>query len=83
MLSIVGSAITLATSICGLLATAQANANLNQLKNLELQLITEDAKGDAADDGLVESLHSQITVLLQAVANEYAQKTGAASAATS
>lgn len=72
MSAIVGPAITLAESICNIIATDQAMANLNALKSAQLSLNAEVAKGDAADDGLIESLHSQITVLLQAVNSQYA-----------
>lgn len=73
----VGPLISLASGVVGLIASEQARANLNDMKNHQLELISEDARGDDRDMGKIEALHKQIVVLAEAIANEYAQKTGA------
>lgn len=80
MLAMVGPAISLATSICNLINTEEALKYINQLKQLESDLIAEDAKGDDADDGKIESLHKQIAVTLQAVNSQYALSKGGSAA---
>jgi hypothetical protein len=72
MSAIIGPAIQLAISLCGLIASQQAMSYIDELKEIQLALLAEEAKGDDADDGKIESLHRQLPILFQAVNEQYA-----------
>ena len=83
MTALIGEIISLASSICGIIATKEALKYVDDLKDYQTSLVEEDAKGDLADDSKIEALHKSIQITLEAINNQYALQTNKATTAAS
>lgn len=86
MIDLIGAIVGLATQVLQFVESKQTTDLVNQLKQAELDLNAEKAKGYGADDAKIEALHGTISVLIGSVQNELnlyaASKSGASPVAT-
>lgn len=72
MNSLIGPIIQLAINVCGLIATVESERYIQELKEAQMSLAEESARGDDADDGKIEFLHKQIAITVQAINEQFA-----------
>lgn len=72
MPGLIGSALSAVSAVFGYLNTEASRKYLNDSVQLSLDIESEEAKGEQADDAKLESLYAKAKVIFQAAKDELA-----------